>query len=172
MSSTYNFTKYITTAGTQNLSPETNYTIAIVHDEKIVQSQNITTAAKKYVSEMNVYFKNNLINISFSTDDSFQDFDTLLIQVENLTDSTWGPRRTGIDWTTGTRETIFDGTFAFPVIKTSSPQTFEVKIYCRTTDPEKKSLPDTKVVTDEEGQNPEYYYFIYTYDKPIVLEGE
>ena len=166
---TYNITKHITPMGGVAISPSTDYSIIVVNEKKIVQSYNITTTPKIYLSNVNVYFADGNINITLKADDSFTGFGTLLIQVENLTDSTWGAEHNGIDRTTGSEANIPADKYNFPASKGKVDQYFEVKIYCVTTDLEKKALPDT--ITHGDPLNPEYYYLIYTYDKPLILKG-
>lgn len=163
--STYNFTKYITTSGAKKIKPDTTYTIILLNNEKILQTYDVTTPKKVYISEMSVLFYGGNINVTMEADSSFTDF-VILIQITNLSDPTWGAQGNGTDQTTCNDVSLSGSIFSFPVIKSLTPQYFEVKIYCRTTDPEKKALPDT--VTHGDIENPEYYYLIYTYDKPIT----
>ena len=151
------------------LISKTNYVIVVVRNEKIVRRQNITTSSKMYLSDVKVYFENEKINVTLKADASFTGFGTLLIQVKNLTNSTWGPENNGIDWTTGSEADLSTSKFNFSVAASGVDQYFEVKIYCITTDSEKISLSDTIIRGDL--LNPEYYYLIYTYDKPLVLKG-
>lgn len=166
---TYTFTKFITMSGSITITPETDYSVVVVNEDKIVQNYNITTLSKIYLSDVKISFENENINITLKADSSFTGFGTLLIQVKNLTNSTWGPENNGIDWTTGSETSLSTSKFIFPVIKDKNDQYFEVKIYCITTDPEKKALPDT--ITTGVPPDLNYYYLIYTYDKPLILEG-
>ena len=165
---TYSFVKYITLTGSAYINPETDYSVIVVKENKIVQSYNMTSASKIYLSYINVYFESGNIKIKLKTDSSFTGFGKLLIQVTNLTDSTWGAEHNGIDRTTGSEEDLSStgNTHAFAATASSVDQYFEVKIYCVTTDPEKIALPDTTLY------NTEYYYLIYTYDETLILEGE
>ena len=129
----------------------------------------IETKPKVYLSDVKVDFKGGSINVKLKADDSFSGFGTLLVQVKNITDSTWGPLKNGIDWTTVNEADLSTSKFVFPVAKSKVDQYFEVRIYCITKDSGKKALPDT--ITTGDPPDLEYYYLIYTYDKPLVLKG-
>ena len=159
------FSTYISSVGIQKLQPSKNYVILLLKDGKIVQKCSISTTQKPYLSEINAYFTAVGINIKLKTHSSFTGYGTLLIQVKNLTNPTWGPEGNGIDWTTGSEATLAESTFLFAANKLTVDQEFELKIFCVTTDPEKIALPDTIYHGD-------YYYLIYTYDKPLILKGE
>ena len=165
LESTHNFTTYITSGGSKKINSNTVYTIVLLRNEKIVQTYNVTTKQKIYFSEVNVSIYGGNINVTMKADASFTDF-VILIRVTNLSDPTWGPEGNGVDQTTCNDTSLPGSNFAFHVVKGLYAQSYDVKIYCRTTDPEKKTLPDT--VTHGDIENPEYYYLIYAYDKPII----
>ncbi|MBR1925926.1 MAG: hypothetical protein IJ837_03665 [Clostridia bacterium] len=162
----YSFQKYITPLGSFYVIPETDYMIIVAKNDEIVQTKSVKTASKIYFSDVNVFFENEKINIKLKADSSFKGFGTLLIQVKNLTDSTWGPQNNGVDKTTGVEDNLAGDKYNFSVTKSSVDQYFELKIYCITTDSEKIALPDSIICDDT------YYYLIYTYDKPLILKGE
>ena len=136
----YSFTKYLSATGWVNLQPETKYSIIVVNDNKIVTKENVITIGNPYISSVNVKVNTDTIRITdLSMVSEFHDYSTILIQIVNLTDSTWGPEGNGIDETTTDRahiEANEAGPFEFNVTKMSYEQEFVLKIYCMTDHPE------------------------------------